>query len=223
MRTVLPSEAELAKDVLDHLRAEGWETFQEVNAPAGAADIVATRGQLVAVVECKKRLCIEVIEQAYRWLPYAHFVWAAVWGHSASGLLWRIANDFGIGVVTNSHHNRGQDIREHGGRLNRRPPAVAALRALLAPQHKGGYQEAGTNHGRRWTPYQSTLHELRNAVKAQPGITLKDAIDSIRHHYASSSSARASLKHWLDAGKVEGLRVEQDGRLLKLYPMQGAR
>lgn len=216
-----PPESELAKDALSWLRDQGWECYQEVLRPGGAADIVATRGKLVAVVECKKHLGVDVLEQCYRWLPDCHFVWAACWrSNQRSNLLANIAETNGIGVVFfDPKHRNESNVREHPEpRFRRLPPGADALRAALAPQHQSGYQEAGTNNGRRWTPYQMTLYELRNIVKEQPGITLKAAIDGIRHHYSSTVSARQSLRHWLDEGKVLGLRLEKQGKALLLFP-----
>jgi DNA polymerase/3'-5' exonuclease PolX len=71
---------------------------------------------------------------------------------------------------------------------------------------------AGTNSGRRWTPFQQTCENLRQFVKAHPGACLKDAIDGISTHYQTKSAARACIKQWAETGKIEGVRIEKEGK-----------
>jgi hypothetical protein len=59
---------------------------------------------------------------------------------------------------------------------------------------------------------------LRDCVKQSPGIDLKSAINSIKHHYASSQSARASIVKRIEDGTIRGLRLERVGKRLCLFP-----
>ena len=75
------SEAQLAAAVVSHLREHGWEVWQEVRAGRISdrrADIVATMGRRVMVVETKLSLSAAVVGQAFQWRPYAHWVVVAV-------------------------------------------------------------------------------------------------------------------------------------------------
>ena len=71
-------ETDLGPPVLRWLAEHGWTTYQEVDAWAGRADIVATCGRLLAVVEMKTSLSFELLYQAQRWRGVAHLVWVAV-------------------------------------------------------------------------------------------------------------------------------------------------
>lgn len=47
---------------------------------------------------------------------------------------------------------------------------------------------------------------------------VKLAIDGLSHHYISDKTAIASLRKWIDTGKVRGVRSEYEGRMVRLYP-----
>ena len=52
---------------------------------------------------------------------------------------------------------------------------------------------------------------------------MKDAIDGIRHHYASDSGARASISQYLqipDQTIIPGIVCKKEGRFLRLYPVK---
>lgn len=73
------TETELAAEVVRHLDEAGWETYQEVQLAGRRADIVAVRhGTELMVVETKLNLTFDLLDQAFRWKPYAHAVYIAV-------------------------------------------------------------------------------------------------------------------------------------------------
>jgi hypothetical protein len=45
-------------------------------------------------------------------------------------------------------------------------------------------------------------------------------IVGIKHHYGSDNTAISSLAKWIEDGKVPGIRMEREGRALKLYPQE---
>ncbi|MCI0489371.1 MAG: hypothetical protein L0229_22490 [Blastocatellia bacterium] len=94
---------------------------------------------------------------------------------------------------------------------------VERLRAALVPERKI-FAEAGNAEGKRWTPFQQTCMNVRDAVTGNPGLTIKELVDGISTHYHAPSTARSCLKKWIEAGKVKGVRIEKDGRVLRLYP-----
>ena len=63
--------------------------------------------------------------------------------------------------------------------------------------------------------------DIARTVHANPGINLKSLIEKVDHHYASASSARASLRYWAEAGKIKGIRMGKDWKLARFYPLKG--
>lgn len=114
-------------------------------------------------------------------------------------------------------------VREivEGRRWNRRPVALAAE---LQPEHKTHAKAGAIGAGGRWTPFRNTCEQLARIVRSQPGVTLKAAVDELKHHYASDAGARSSLAHWIERGKVPGVRLSRShgthGSLV-LHPTEG--
>jgi hypothetical protein len=225
------TEQELAAIVVDALTNDGWEIYQEVEvwSGGGIADIVAVRYPLVHIVECKMTYSAEVVGQADEWVRYslAHHVSIAVpsikrtrgWRGSRSkgrAMLDRYLLSIGIGKIqVNKKRRQVEWERSIPPKLTRKPRNLKRLRDTLTEEHKT-FAQAGNAEGTRWTPFQQTCRELKRVVKNSPGITLLEAIRTLReHHYASDQSARTSLARGLQYGYVKGVRAE--GRDCKLY------
>lgn len=212
------TEADLAGVVVEWLRQSHWEVFQEVQMAryGSVADIVATQNGIVWAIECKKTACLDVLAQAENWRMYAHYASIAVprIADRSHRIVDKILKHTGIGRLRPSEG--GYVIVDVEARLNRQAFASELLH-ILTDEHKT-FAQAGTDTGKRWTPFRQTCELLRKEVESKPGISLKDAIDSFRTHYSDAQSARSSLKHWIEAGKVDGVRLVRDGRRLLLYP-----
>jgi hypothetical protein len=89
----------------------------------------------------------------------------------------------------------------------------------LTEAHKT-FAEAGNANGRHWSPFKQTCRGVQQIVGSKPGISIKELIGLVNHHYSSSSTARSCLLKWIEAGKLEGVRMERNGRLIKLYPAE---
>lgn len=224
-KPVRHSEVLLGPPVLSWLAEEGWDAYQEVVVGAPVADIVATSGRIVAVVELKIGLTWELLYQAIRWRHDAHLVWVAVPQAKASDgrrVAERVFGDKGIGILS-VRWAGGADPRVEVVQrpaLNRRAEAER-IRSLLRPEHKT-FAPAGMSHGGRWTPFRETCDRLRRYVGENPGAPLKAAIGSIQHHYASGSSARAHLIDLIGRGVVPGVSLKREGKALSLWPAEGA-
>lgn len=208
-----PAEIEVAARVVQWLQDHDWEVYQEVqiNSYGAVADIVATFNNLTWVIEVKTGLNIAVIAQAVHWTRYAHYVSVAIpSGHYHSFfddiLKWK-----GIGLIL----NLWESIRP---RLNRKAYSDK-LRRSLCNEHKT-FAPAGNADGRRFTPYQNTCLQVAREVVAMPGITVKELIGRIDHHYGSISTARSCILRWAEAGYIKGVRVERDGSFIRFYPVQ---
>jgi hypothetical protein len=234
------SEEALATAVSGWLAADGWECFYEVCEGGGEprADIVATQGSLVWVVECKLRLGLEVLAQADRWRGrgLAHYVSMAVpKGKRTEGAYFieRIARERGIGLIRVPDPEQVAEgdvyVLGAGTRNERVVPQgwsnwdetspklmrkadVSRLRALLTPERKASRPGS---RGPYHTPFRETCKLVTEHVREAGGrAVVRDTIHAVKHHYASHRSAIGSLVNLVKKGVVPGIRVEQDGRAL---------
>jgi hypothetical protein len=216
-------EIEVALPVTLWLRDLGWDTYEEVTGPAGRADIVATRGRLIWVIEAKSAIGLQVIGQAQRWCLYAHYVSIAVPPHKhghiytdADAVAKRILNIWGIGIfraqmctspgIIAKEPKINEDVRPS---LRRRVDDHV-LRSMLHDEQRT-IGKAGTQHG-YWTPFRQTCDNLRHYLRDHDGASLKDAILSISTHYRTPSSAIGALHDLIHSGIVEGVKLV-DGHL----------
>jgi hypothetical protein len=223
-------ETELGKPVVAWLESEGWDVYQEVQPHGGrVADIVATRSDILIVVELKTSLTFELLDQIVRWRSDAHQVYAVVpraKNNDGRRMAYRVFGDHGVGVIEvdkGAIHSidNGMSLRScvriavHPT-LNRKAH-VASMRDSLRPEHKM-FALAGSARGGHFTEFKATCDRLRGYVATCPGTTLKDAIVEVKHHYAHDSSARAHLAKLILSGVVKGIRCEKVGKKLSLYP-----
>lgn len=211
-------ETDLAAAVVAHLRDQEWDVHQEVGGAYGSrADIVAVRGPLLYVVEVKSTLGLAVIGQARGWLHQANYVGVAVPSgrrHSEDRLCAeRILWEWGIGllkVALPAWSGDGTRVTEEiPPRLWRRIPVgrTSRLRGMLCEETRT-FALAGNAEGKFWSAFKATISEVQRAVRENPGLTTKELIGAIQHHYSSDSTARSTLLHWLWRGKIPGVRGE---------------
>ena len=209
-------EVDVAAPVVAWLRDLRFEVYQEVTVGGARADIVAVRGPLVWVVEAKQTWSLALLEQAAAWLPLAHHVSVAVpfrrkAGHSFGR---RIAGDLGIGVFEVG----GSRVEVDDPDLHRNVKPGKIVRALHEEQKTCA--PAGNAEGRFFSPFQGTCRAVLEAVKASPGLTMRELVAGIKHHYHSPASARSALAKWIAAGTVPGVELRRDGKVLQVYPAE---
>lgn len=193
------SEEDLCKVLVWWLKELDWEVYQEVDLGGSSVDVVATKGSLLWAIEAKTSIGAKVIDQAVRWTGQANLI-SVFTAHS-----YRAAycyRDYmglkGIGWLTGDF-TVSEKIRP---RLLRR--CGLQIRRHLHERQKT-YAPAGNAYGARWSPFRQTCEALKGFVQANPECSMKAAVDGIKHHYASASSARNSLATWIVAGKVPGV------------------
>jgi hypothetical protein len=208
------TEVDLAARVVAWLEEQRFDVYQSVQLHSGGpvADIVATQGSLVVVVEAKLRFGFKVVDQAAAWSPYAHLVYCAVprarGGIGRAGTAALVA--LGVGVIVSADSTR----EELAPRFNRKAWA-AKLRGVLCPEHKT-HAPAGAQGGGHWTPFKMTCENLLKYVASHPGCPMKEAVENIDTHYASAKTARACLALWIREGKVPGVAYSaSDGLCLQ--------
>lgn len=211
------TEIVLAARVVAYLGEQGFEVYQEVTGGGCACDIVGKRGPVLWAIECKQSMGAAVLEQAGGWVGQAHMVSVATLPspRGNSPVFHYYLRGHGIGWLNVSEY----DVRERVAPSLRRRIRTdkGSLVTLLREEHKT-YLAAGTSSGTRYTPFRDTCHRVAEAVKLTPGITLKELLTPGAFHYANRASAASGIAHWIGKGVIAGVRVERDGKVLRLYP-----
>lgn len=221
------TEEELASAVCLYLKDMGFEIYSEVGSYGGPVlDIVAKRGSLLWVVECKTTLNATVCAQAARSTWDANWVSVAVGERRRAGTslvrswLTDKLEEAGIGIIEATEPWFKEDgewqVSELLAPRFRRRVSEQLMRNLHEAQKD--YAPAGNAQGLRWSPFRQTCDLLGKYVRRHPGCSVSDAVTAIDHHYKTFTSAKQSLVKWARAGKIPAVRVE--GRPPRLYPAE---
>lgn len=219
----MTSEQKVAAMVVEYLVQLGADVYEEVTITGGVADVVARVSAEVWIVEVKTSLSLALLVQASARRRLAHRVYVAAPVKRGCSDAYPVFAELGLGVLA----VHGADAEESDRWSRRVSVAVEAPRLTsrrlsiadkLKPEHKTHARAGAIGGGGRWTPYRDTCRQLRDVVAGWPGVTLREAIDVIRHHYASTSSARSALVARIESGLVPGVRMERDGKLIRLFP-----
>lgn len=204
------SEANLCLHVRRWLSVEGYETYGEVAAAPGIADIVGERGPLLMVVEAKLHLNLTVMEQAERWCRSANMVYVAVpkpRRKSLSNWLLGVCYTLGFGVLTVSDSG----TVEEKVRAPFRRKINSLVRDKLCPEQKNTV--SGTNRGGYHTPFKATCNDLKRIVAEAGGsIAVKEAMKLLDHHYSTTASAKTCLIKLIERGIIKDLKVTRNGK-----------
>jgi hypothetical protein len=214
-------ETDLAARIVAHLRDLNYEVHQEV----AGADIVGKLGDCTWIVECKLGLGLSVLGQADKWARdgYAHFVSVATptLKHDVGReFAIRVLRERGIGWLSVRRHD-GEPAREEwqypieeriAPRLQRtaqrrRAHGFANIARLLNEHTASGYAVAGSPSPRSWTPFKQTCTEIRKVLTRDAGLTVREIVERVSHHYASGASARSRISHYLTHGIIEGVEL----------------
>lgn len=218
------SETEVAAAGVAWLRAAGWEVYQEVEGPHGRAiDIVAVKDGALWAIEAKRALTLAVFEQAHSSTPYTHRAsvlvprMAKVSDGYDFGVL--VARRFGIGLIEVWPPGATPRVVEAVAPAHR-AEVKGALAASLRPAQQV-YAAAGSSGSSHWTPFRETATKLKALVWASraTGISMGDAVARLQHHYGSNETAVVELRRCIEAGIIDGIRVQRvNGKKVLLYP-----
>ncbi len=222
------SETEVARVVVEHLRADGWNVYQEVSMGYADAvhDIVATRPGIFWVIETKTTLNLEVIGQAERaW--YATLRSVAVpkakkRPYQRPPFAHLVCERFGIGVLRVGHEKHERDV------LQAVPPRYNRIGAAGQHQWEGRlcddraeFCTAGSAGGGYWTPWKETMDHVRRHVADNPGCTVKEIVEQWGPmHYASTNGFANGIRFALKKSLLEGVRLDADKSPWRLYPVE---
>ena len=233
------TEQQVGEVVVAWLEALGADVYQEVACSGGVADIVARRGAELWIVEVKTSFSLALLFQALERRREAHRVFIAAPYSKNLRDVAAVCEELGIGVLEVRLPDAEWDPARHSDsrlaeyyspmvrevvlsrRWNTRPVRLALE---LKPEHKTHAKAGAIGGGGRWTPFRDTCEQLGHLVRREPGITLKAAIDGIKHHYRTAASARGSLATWIEKGKVAGVELRKSpAGIAQLFPKESTR
>jgi hypothetical protein len=219
-------ETELAAAIVEWLKSQHWDVYQEVQFNRGSAfaDIAACNGNLLWIIECKTTATIKVIEQARKWhtafrsiaVPYSRRP------YHPNNFFEIICRKFDIGVIRVRRTYNELEVEvtvpaplmRDGARY-----ASAHLIPRLMPEHKTAAM-AGTNAGGRWTPYRSTIWDVEKFIKGHPGATMKEIATGVKSHYSNDQSAMCNLRKALEVFEKDTFRVDRSKRPFRYFLRQ---
>lgn len=212
------AEAAIAKHVIEHLEAELWDVYQEVQIGplGGIADIVAVRDGVSHIIEVKTSFSLALLQQAMDWRGYANYISVAceTSDKRTECLKEEICRWSGIGYY---RIFRGEFWNIVPPRLWRK--VRCNIKDAVRPEHKV-WAPAGNNKGQRYTEFARTCRNLLEIVRANPNCTFKQAMAGMKHHYASDATASTALRHWLKRGIVHGLALDHSTRPARIVLTQ---
>ena len=222
----MAKETDIAKPVIAWLMAQHWDVYQEVctGQASAIADIVAVQAGIAWIIEVKTSMSLALLAQANPWLASARFTSVAVPAEkpgryrltsSTRQFAYDLCHRMGLGVIV----VRPDDGVEQtvAPRVQRAYMRGFDIRTHLREEQKT-WAEAGSRVDQRWSPFQQTCRAVLEKVTTSPGLTFKQLIDGLAHHYAKDSTAHCCLRQWIHRGKVRGVECRRDGRQLRVYP-----
>lgn len=217
------SEQKYAAVVVEWLDAIGADVYQEVECSGGVADIVAkVRGE-IWIIEVKTSLSLALLLQSLQRRRDAHRVFIAAPYLRKAWDVDELLREIGVGrleirLAEPEYRIEAAVVeRVHSRRWNSRPVALAKR---LRPEHKTAAKAGSVGGAGRWTPFRDTCKQVAAVVTASPGILLKDAIGSIRHHYSSNAVARRWIAETIKRGAIAGVELRRENGALFLFPAE---
>lgn len=216
------TEVELGKHVIKWLTAEGWDVYQEVSAgySSARADIVATRSGALWVIELKTSLSLKLFDQIIAWREHAHFLSVGyvrtrnIYRHNPyQNIKHYFAMNLGLGYFTVGKNDGGVDCQKP---RYIKPHAPHIVKNALHPDQKT-MCDSGSKSGGYYTPFRDTVTQLIRYVAENPGCTMKQAIDTIKHHYASDQTAIVCLFKFIGTKVIPEIVVDATKRPYRLF------
>lgn len=215
-------ETDLFFPVKEWLEEHGYDVYSEIENDYnwGRADVVGVCGPIVAVVQLKSALSVNVIGQAIGWLPYANLVYVGV-PRGKNGVnphAAKILKHFGVGIFQVACYRvLGKDYwncAEYAkAKFNRH--AVTDWKDKLTEEYKNN-PPGGHAGGGYLTRYRLMMNNVRKFVEEQTSdgrwLTIEQILEHCWTYYRhpKQALARALLKiekDWCEVGKVNGKLV----------------
>jgi hypothetical protein len=189
--TVKHKETDLFQPIKDYFLNRDCEVYSEVMAGSygSRADVVVKQGPAIGVIEMKTSLNMDVLEQAYRWLHYAHFVYVAVplgRSHHINDYLRHCMVRDGIGLLyvdfRDDYYIKEPTIHEPiHPKFNRKIKNM--WNKWITEEHKNTLP-GGSYGGGYITPYKQTIKRVQQYLKRRSyAVTLNELAECVPTHY----------------------------------------
>lgn len=217
-------EQDLFEPVKGWLENNGYEVFSEVSPRRinRRADVVGKCGKAILIVELKTTLSLELIDQAYYWKRYAHYIYVAIPKRRKE--IPQIIRDYlkkeGIGLIEVSLRDHEIIVREKA-KFNRPflPHKINWEKELL-PEHKT-WLKGGSSGGGYVTPFKITIENIKRYLYQERfkwisqytgdegWRTIDNILEHCETHYANpkntvSSILRNNQFDWCECKKENG-------------------
>lgn len=217
------SEIELAERVVNWLKEQGWEIYQEVAFMSSKiADIVAIKDNQSWVIECKTSFGLKVLEQAFDWKVFANYVSVAVPYRSIykSKIANIILNDLKIGalLISVKGWDESRRVEEYLKPIFYDCGKINIIKYLHNEQKT--WAQAGSKSGNRYTKFKGTVNQIYEYLKLHPGSTLKEIIKNIHHHYSKDSTAQSAISAWIRNGVIKNIDIKLENKFYHYYYVQ---
>jgi len=208
------NEVDVARAAIAAIKADGWEIYQEVPYHGRTCDIVAVRDGNIWAIEAKRALNLKVVDQAMNHRLYAHYIGVCVPRPARDPTFaLDVMAHYGIGVVMVDGPETVATVIQPEFADN----PMNALRDALREGHKT-FAEAGTNSGRSLTPFRQTALQVRALVFRSPGLTVRQVVRGVDHHYRSNTAAARGIVTHCKTGIIGGVRLRVINGTIRLYP-----
>lgn len=221
MKIKFDNEQALAEVVVERLKADGWEVFQEVQVFSTIADMVARKDSKLWIIETKTTLNLDVLGQAYDWRGFADKVSVAVPASRRSrgrNFAYEVCKQYKIGIITvspNMTFNKSPWWYIESDYENDKvdPVLRKRLESSLTELHKT-WSKAGSQSGGHLTPFKLTEMNIQDYVRKNPGCTIKDVISNIQTHYANPTAGVCGA---VSKGWIKNVVAKKEKNKFKLY------
>lgn len=207
-------EEALARQVVEHLRVQGWDCYAEVEVDA-RCDIVARRPEsgLVLAVECKDKLGWAVVKQAARWRSMANWSVVATPRYQRRDderLACEMLTAMRLGWIGVGHH---VDELVAPPLLRQEP---GTLGNYLREEQRD-WAAPGNARGERFTLFGKTRKDIEAFVRDHPHCTIEDILAGVKTHYRSAKSAKPQLVKLARLNVLGPVRTRFDGVRHRFY------
>ena len=203
-------ETELAQHFVEYLSC--YDLYFEVDY-GGCVDIVAINGNVSMSYEVKNSFNFKVLEQAIRNTRNFNYSYIAVPFSKDRTFQEKLCSDYGVGILYyDKDWRRGHSVKESVPPKLNRLASAKKLMLRLSDINKRSKPGAKSGDGDKITAFSVTVDALVLYVQRHQGCKLKEAIDSLQHHYYDDKSAYTNLYRWIQSGVINRVRLE-NGKL----------
>lgn len=212
------TEVELCNIVKASNLFPGFTLHEEVgmDVNGNSCDMVYHKGDEVYCIEAKLDFNFEVVAQAERWVKKATKSYIAI---PHKKVTWKygkcpkvdVCNALEIGIILVDNVDACfmwpsfNPIQTHDHVFEQEFPNKADMEFWKPIFERIGDNKvkAGSQHGKRSTPFLRTIEALQKAAIEHPDYNLKQLLTLVDTHYSNKSSAESCIRRYAKVGIIE--------------------